>query len=84
MKIFLLFFVVTFCSAFNVDTFVSTVVAVRQHYRSGCVYLLHGQHTGEPHCVKIAVISVVLREKCVKLSFTKLTSIAIIYFMTLN
>jgi hypothetical protein len=84
MKIFPLFFVVTFCSAFNVDTFVSTVIGVKQHYRSGCVNVLHGQHTGEPHRVRIAVISVVLRDKLVILKFTKLTSIAIMYFMTLN
>jgi len=49
MKIFPLFFVLTFCSGFNVDSFVGTVIGVKQHYRSGCVYLLHSQQIGEPH-----------------------------------
>jgi hypothetical protein len=75
MKIFPLFFVVTFCSAFNVDTFVSTVIGVKQHYRSDCVYLLHSQQIGEHHYVKIAFISVVLHDKFVKLNFTNWTFI---------
>lgn len=53
MKIFLLLFVVTFCSGFNVDSFVGTVIGVKQYYQSGCLYLLHGQQIGEPHYVKI-------------------------------
>lgn len=47
MKIFLLFFVVTSCSGFNVDTFVGTVIAMKQYFRSGCVYTLHDQRTGK-------------------------------------
>ena len=70
MKIFLLFFVVTFCSGFSVDTFVGTVMGVKQHYRSGCVYLLHSQQIGETHYVKIVFVSAIFRDNSVNLIFT--------------
>jgi len=75
MKIFLLFFVVTFCSGFNVDSFVGTVIGVKQHHRSGCMYLLHSEQIGEPHYVKIEFISTIFCDKCVKLNFTNWTFI---------
>jgi hypothetical protein len=56
VRIFPLFFVVTLCSGFSVDTFVTTVTAVKQHYRLSCVYLLYSQQTGEPRYVKIRVL----------------------------
>jgi hypothetical protein len=47
MKIFRLIFVLTSCSGLSVDMFVDTVIAIKQHFRSGCVYLLHDQQRGK-------------------------------------
>jgi lauroyl/myristoyl acyltransferase len=35
------------CSAFNVTYLVDIVVAVKQHFRSGCVCVVHDQDTGK-------------------------------------
>lgn len=72
MKIFPLFFVLTFCSGFNVDSFLGTVVGVKQYYRSGCVYLLYSEQIGEPHYV---FISTIYQDKFVNLNFTNWTFI---------
>lgn len=72
MKIFPLFFVLTFCSGFNVDSFLGTVIRAKQYYRSGCVYLLYSEQIGEPH---YAFISTIFHDKFVNLNFTNWTLI---------
>ncbi|XP_021923392.1 probable glutamate receptor isoform X2 [Zootermopsis nevadensis] len=46
MKVLPLCLMVTFCSGFNTDAFVGTVTAIKQHFRSRFVYLLHDQPIG--------------------------------------
>lgn len=72
MKIFPLFFALTFGSGFNVDSFLGTVIGVKQYYRSGCVYLLHSEQIGKPH---YAFISTIFHMKFVNLNFTNWTFI---------
>jgi hypothetical protein len=47
---------IAFCSGFNIDALVGTVTAVKQHFRSGCVYLIQDRHIGECLCVQVLLI----------------------------
>jgi hypothetical protein len=50
MRVLPFYFMITFCNGFNIDAFVGTVTAVKEHFLIGCVYLIHDQHIGECLC----------------------------------
>jgi hypothetical protein len=49
MKLLALCSVITLSTAFHVHDIVAIAIAVKQHFRSSCVYLLHDNETGK-HC----------------------------------
>jgi hypothetical protein len=48
MKLLVLLVLITSCTAFCINDTVTIAAAVKQYFRSACVYLLHDNETGKP------------------------------------